>query len=164
MPLRPRRLCLLAQVLGVGQERHGHGARQFPGAPGARPVEPDIVDHDRDQRTTVEVTKRQCVAPPCLLGRCGCRDLLWFGRRLPRLLIERCPRLARFGLGVFGKVRQIFEARIFGLRLARRRRTSALHVFERIARQPIAIRQIEALSQPIATEQTADEHQHERPQ
>ena len=63
---RPRRARLLAQVLGIGQERHGERARQLPGALRARPVDADIVDHDRDQRPAVEVAERHGVAAPGL--------------------------------------------------------------------------------------------------
>ncbi len=161
VPLRSRRLRLLAQFLGVRQERHGHGSRQFPGPPRARPVEAYIVDHNRDQGTAVEVTKRHRIAPPGLFDRCRGRDLLRFGGWLPRLLAKRGARLAGLCLGVLRKVGQIFEACVFRLKLAGRRGSAALHVFERIARCPIAIRQIESLRQPVAPEKTADKHQHD---
>ncbi len=155
VPARSRGARLLGQVLGIGQERHGHRPWQLPRTLRARTIETDIVDHDGDQRLAVDVTKRQRVAPPGLLGRCG-GNLLWLC-----LLFESRTRLAGLGLGIFRKTRQVFDARVPGPRHRRRRRRAALHLFQRVVRDLVAAPQIETLRDPVAGEQAAEkQHDH----
>ena len=156
---RPRRARLVAQILGVGQERQGERARQLPGAPGARAVDADIVDHDRDQRPAVEVGERHGVAAPGLRTRIlriggGGGELLRLGGA--RLLVQRRARLARFRVGVFRQAGNVFDARVFRRRFGRR---AALHLLQRVARQPIAVPRFELLGQPVAAEQAGGEQQ-----
>ena len=156
---RPRRARLVAQILGVGQERQGERARQFPGALGARPVDADIVDHDGDQRPAVEVGERHGVAAPGLRTRIlriggGGGELLRLGRA--RLLVQRRARLARFRIGVFRQAGNVFDARVFRRRFGRR---AALHLLQRVARQTIAVPRFESLGQPVAAEQAGGEQQ-----
>ncbi len=153
---RPRGARLVAQILGVGQERHGERARQLPGTLRARPVDADIVDHDGDQRPAVEVGEGHGVLAPGLGTRDGSGKLLRFGSS--RFLVERRKRLTRFCLGVFRQAGQVFDARVFRRRFAGR---AALHLLQRVARQPIAVAQFESLGDPVAAEQAGHEQQHQ---
>src|SRR6266404_628980 len=152
LSVRARVARLLAQLPGIGQERHSERARQFPSAFGVRPIQADIIDHDGDQRAAVEIAERHRIAPPRLLGLRRRRDLRW---RRARLLLERCGRRTRFGLAVARQSGQILDARV-----AWRRRGGlrfSLHVLERVAYNLLARTRVQALRQPVTAKQSEEE-------